>query len=380
MATDLTHRERVMASLSHQQPDTIPIDLGGSAETSIVFEGYERLKNYFGVKSETKLCHRMMRVAEIDEQILKTLDIDVRAVFPGDLQGTEVFGPDRYRDGWGVERIHPEHSFYFDQESFPLSGDIMISDIVNYPWPDPDYPGIVQGLKNRVAWIRENTDCAAILSLPAPMVHYSQYLRGFEDWYIDLALHPKRIETLFDAVLEVVLQMTKNILKEVGQDVDVVITADDLGAQNGLQISYDHYLKFIKPRHKKYFELVHDLTPAKVLLHSCGSVVSIIDDLIELGVDALNPVQTTAAGMNPIDLKKKYKGKMAFWGAIDSQKTLPDGDIEDIKKLVEKRIEELGENGGYVLCAVHNIQPDVPLQNILTMYRHAREYIPSFVK
>jgi uroporphyrinogen decarboxylase len=376
----MTHRERVIAALSHQQPDTVPIDLGGSAETSIVVKGYERLKNRFGIDTPTKICHRMMQVAEVDEPVLKALDIDTRAIFPGDLKGVMDIGTDKYRDAWGVERVHPAHSHYFDQKEFPLSGEISISDIVNYPWPDPDYPGVVKNLKKRVEWIKENTDCASILSLPAIIIHYSQYLRGFEDWYIDIALHPKRLEVLFDAVLEVVLPLTRNILKEVGQDVDVVITADDLGAQNGLQISYDDYVKYIKPRHKKFFDLVHDLTPAKILLHSCGSVVSIIDDLIEIGVDALNPVQTTAAGMDPIELKRKYRGKMAFWGAIDTQTTLPSGSVNDVKKLVENRIDQLGEGGGYVVCAVHNIQPDVPLENILAMYHHAREYVPFYAK
>ncbi len=378
----MTHKERLVAAISHEQPDKVPIDLGGTVDSSIVVEGYEKVKEHFGIEVENKVCHRMMRVVQIDERILRALDIDTRSIFPGTpiTGGDQELGPHRYRDAWGVERVHPEHSYYYDQISFPLSGEITISDIANYPWPDPDDPGLVQGLKERLNWLRENTDCAAILSLPAACVHTSQYLRGFEDWFCDFVLNPKILEALLDAVLEVTIQMAKNQLKEVGQEVDVIIFADDLGAQDGLQISYDHFLKYVKPRLEKYLREVHDLSPAKVLFHSCGSVASIIEDLIDIGVDVLNPVQVTAAGMNPAELKEKYRGRMAFWGGMDSQKILPRGSTKEVKKAVEELIEHMGEGGGLVLSSVHNIQPDVPLDNILAMFQHAREYVPSFAR
>jgi uroporphyrinogen decarboxylase len=378
----MTHRERVIAAISHKQPEKVPIDLGGTVDSSIVVDGYERLKEHFGVREKTRIIHRMMMVADVDEEILQTLDIDTRAVlFGAPLKGgDQQLGPDRYRDPWGVERVKPEHSYYHDQMGFPLSGDITISDLKNYPWPDPEDPGWYQGLKDRAKWIRDHTDCAAVLNLPAPFVHTSQYLRGFEDWYMDLALNPRLSEALFDAVLEITLHMAKKALKIVGQQVDVILCADDLGAQQGLQISYDHYLKYVKPRHERFFRLIHDLSPAKLLLHSCGSLAAIIEDLIEIGVDVLNPVQVTAAGMNPKELKQKYRNKMAFWGGVDTQNVLPKGSVSDVKRAVEDLIEQMGEGGGYILSAVHNIQPDVPLENILAMFEHAREYVPSFAK
>jgi uroporphyrinogen decarboxylase len=120
------------------------------------------------------------------------------------------------------------------------------------------------------------------------------------------------------------------------------------------------------------------MSPAKLLLHTCGSVARIVDDLIEIGVDILNPVQPSAAGMNPLELKKKYGKRLAFWGGPDAQKTFPFGSVEDIKRMVEDLVEGMGEGGGYILSSCHNIQPDVPLENILTLFRHAREYIPSY--
>jgi uroporphyrinogen decarboxylase len=356
------------------------MDLGSTRDSSIVVEGYEKLKKHFSVKSENKIIDRMMRVVEVDEQILQTLDIDTRAVFPGNPIQSQAkdLGPRHYRDVWGVERIHPESSYYYDQRKFPLSGKITLNDIANYSWPDPDDPGWVRGMKDRLKWIRENTDCAAVLNLPSSFVHITQYLRGFEDWYCDFILHTKEMEALFDAVLEITMKISSHYLQEVGREVDIVLCSDDLGAQNALQMSREHYLKYIKPRHAKFFRLIHELSPGKLLLHSCGSVAAIIDDLIEIGVDILNPVQVSAAGMNPKELKKKYHGRLAFWGGTDSQKTFPKGSVTEVKRMVENLIEDMGEGGGYVLSSCHNIQPDVPLENILTLFQHAKEYVPSF--
>lgn len=381
MAKSMTSRERVLAAMSHQQPDKVPIDLGGTRDSSIVVEGYEKLKEYLNIEADNELCDRMMRVVKVDERVLKALDIDTRAVWPGSTtKGGEDLGPRRYKDAWGVERIHPDGSYYFDQTSFPLSGEITMSDLANYPWPDPDDPGLIRGLKEQIQRIRETTDCAAILTIPAPFVHITQYLRGFEDWYCDFVLNTKVLEALFDAVLEITMEIAKNELLEVGQEVDIVICADDLGAQQGTQISKEDYRKYVKPRHEKYYRQVHDLSPAKLLFHTCGSVSTIIEDLIEIGVDILNPVQITAANMDPVELKRKYGERITFWGAMDNHTILPRGSVSDVKRMVEERIEQMGEGGGYVLSSCHNIQPDVPVENIIAMFRHAREYIPSFAK
>ena len=172
---DMTHRERVMAALSHEQPDRVPIDLSGTRDSSLVIEGYERLKRRFGVQDENTLTSRMMQVVDVNEQILQALDIDTRGVFPA-TPPDEITGEGSYRDEWGVERVKPPASYYYDQISFPLSGKITLSDIVNYPWPDPHDPIRRQGLKERVKAIREQTDCAVVLNLPSGFVHTSQYL------------------------------------------------------------------------------------------------------------------------------------------------------------------------------------------------------------
>ena len=377
----MTHRERLMAAVSHRQPDRVPIDLGGTRDSTLVVEGYQKLKRHFRVEGEDRLCDRMMRVVEIDERILKALDVDTRAVYPGFPVGLgEELGSRRYRDFWGVERIQPEGSYYYDLSKSPLAGEITISDIVNYPWPDPEDPVLTEGLKERVRWVRNNTDCAAILAIPAPFIHISQYLRGFEDWYCDFVLQPKRLEALFDAILEITIPMARTVLKEAGQDADVVICGDDLGTQKSLQVSRDHYLRYIKPRHARFFRQVRELTSAKILFHTCGAVSSIIDDLIEIGIDILNPVQPTAEGMDPVKLRRRYRGRIAFWGGTDNQTVFPRGTVQEVKKMVEDLIEGMGEGGGFVLSACHNIQPDVPLENVLALFEHARQYVPSYLR
>ena len=195
---------------------------------------------------------------------------------------------------------------------------------------------------------------------------------------MDVSGDPKLLACLFDAVLEVSLAICRTLLREVGEEVDVLLASDDLGLQGGLMISPGAYRELIKPRHEKYFRLMHEMSPAKVLFHTCGSVVDIMDDLVEIGVDILNPVQVSAAGMEPPVLKEKWGDRLSFWGAIDTQRLLPHGSVADVQAEVERQIEHLGRGGGYVLGAVHNIQPDVPLENLLAMFRHARAYRPSF--
>jgi uroporphyrinogen decarboxylase len=202
----MTHRERVMAALSHRRPDKVPIDLGSTRDSSVVVEGYERLAERFGVGAGAALTSRMMRVVDIDERILRGLDIDTRGVFPAGPPD-QMMGDRGYRDEWGVERTRPDGAFYYDQVKYPLAGPIGVQDIARYRWPDPQNPVRIRGLRERIREIRAGTDCAIVLNLPSAFVHTSQYLRGFEDWFVDIAADLRLSCYLFDAVLEVSLGM-----------------------------------------------------------------------------------------------------------------------------------------------------------------------------
>jgi len=371
----MSHRERVMAVLNIQPPDRVPIDLGSHPNASIHVKAYEKLKSYLGILSETKLMHRWMQVAVVDEEVLRKFDIDTRRLDLGrrDNPLERDLDDSTYIDQWGLVRSKPPNTLYYELVESPLAGEISKSDILTYLWPDPHDPGITRGLRERALQMKRATDFAIVVTLPAAFVHYSQFIRGFEDWYLDCATSPKLIGILFDAILEVNIALVQEILREVSDLVDVIVTADDIGDQRGTIISPAMYRRLIKPRHKRYFDEIHSLTNAKLLYHTCGSVFDVIEDLIEIGVDVLNPIQVSAAKMDTAVLKAEAGEQLAFWGAIDTQHILPYGSSSDVQAEVRRRIANLGVGGGYILSAVHNIQPGVPPENVCTMFQATRE-------
>jgi len=199
-------------------------------------------------------------------------------------------------------------------------------------------------------------------------------VRGFEDWFADLAVDKKLAAAIFDAAVEHNAAVATEILKAGGDLVDVVAFSDDLGFQNGPVVSPELYRELFKPRHKKYFDTIKNHTSAFIHLHSCGAIYKLIPDLIELGVAILNPVQVAARDMDSGKLAAEFGDRLSFWGGIDTQTVLPKGNPDDVRAEVRRRIGDLAPGGGYVTCAVHNIQPDVPVENILAMYEAAKEY------
>lgn len=372
----MTHRERVLAALNHREPDRVPIDLGSTRCTSIHIAGYQRLKRHFGIEATDTITDRMMQPVLVDERILKALDIDTRGIYPGKPDKTPDVEIDAitYRDEWGVVRNKPEGSYWYDLTGSALAGEISVQDIMRYPWPDPDDPGRIRGIRERALELKKNGDHALVLSLSVGTVHFSQYLRGFADWYMDMAADQAMIGSLMDAITDVTLQMAKRIMAEVGDLADIIMTGDDLGTQGGPQVSPETYRKVIKPRHARFFRQIREMCPnAKIFMHTCGSVYLLLPDLIDIGVQVLNPVQVAARDMDPVKLKAEFGNDLSFWGAIDTQHVLPQGSVSDVEAEVERRIAQLGPGGGYVLCGVHNLQPDVPTENVVAMYQHARE-------
>jgi len=189
---------------------------------------------------------------------------------------------------------------------------------------------------------------------------------------MDLRRNPEFVSRLMSRILEINMAVTGRFLDAVGQHIDVIRTSDDLATQEGLVLSPAMYRTFLKPVHKRFFDSIKSKTNAKIFYHSCGNIAELIDDLAEIGVDIINPVQVAALG-DTARLKARFGGKVAFWGGIDTQEVLPRGSPEDVKAEVRRRIHDLAPRGGYVLAAVHNIQPDVPPQNIVAMAEAARE-------
>ena len=366
----MTHRERLIAALNHEEPDRVPMDLGSTRVTSIVVGAYERLKRHFGIDRENVIIDGMQQLVRVDEEILRALDIDTRAVLPGapDRSRDAVLPDGSWRDEWGVVRRKPPGGHYYDLVESPFSGEPTLEDLDAYPWPNPDDPGRTRGLREHVSKLREETDYALVGHAPGGWIHVSQYMRGFEEWYTDLILQPEFIVALMTRARDLTLRMAGHFLDAVGDKIDVIATGDDIATQKGPMMSPGMYRELIWPLQKEQFSFFRERTDAKIFYHTCGSVYDILPEIIDLGVEILNPVQVTAAGMDPKRLKAEFGDRLSFWGGIDTHRVLPYGTPDDVRAEVRRRISEFGKGGGYVLNAVHNLQPDVPVENILAMY------------
>lgn len=376
----LTPRERVRLALRRKEPDRVPLDLGTTGNTGITAGAYRRLLSYLGIEAEVTVWDRMQQLALPDERVLLRLGIDTRGLWPSgpenrpDRNLQDESYVDAYEDEWGVIRSRPAGGYYYDLVKSPLAGDITKGDVQSYRWPDPSDAGRTRGLREKARRIHEETDYALVVHAANGFVTRSQYLRGFEDWFMDLIAEPDRLEPILDGCFEFQLAATAAVLGEVGQYADVIMLGDDLGVQGGPMVSPRIYRKLIKPRQARLFDMLHSRTSAKLLYHTCGSVAEILDDLIEIGVDVLNPVQVTAKDMDSASLKQRFGDRVSFWGGIDTQHVLPLGTPDEVRAEARKRIADLGPGGGYVVDAVHNIQSDVPAENIVALYEEAAAF------
>jgi uroporphyrinogen decarboxylase len=371
----LSHRERVIKALSHKEPDRVPFDLGSTVDSSIHIEAYRKLKKHLNFTAEDRIIHTFMQTAAVDEPVLQKLDIDLRFAGAGgpDSRPSQPYGENGYIDEYGIVRRLSSNKLYYDVVKSPLAGEITIRDIANFKFPDPTDPGYTRGLRERVLELRK-ADYAIVLRLPNVFVGLSQFIRGYEDWFIDLAKDQKLAAALFDAVVDHTSAIAAQQLKAAGDLADIARASDDLGTQYGPQMPPELFRKLFKPRHKKFFDTVRKHTKAFILLHSCGSIYSLLSDIIDLGVNAIHPVQVAARDMDSAKLKKEFGDKLTFWGGIDTQRVLPRGTSDEVRAEVKKRLHDFAPGGGYILAAVHNIQPDVPVENILAMYEAGKEY------
>lgn len=372
----LTHRQRILKALDHQQPDRVPLDLGSTIVTGIACHAYTRLKKYLGFESgKTIIFDRTAQVARVDDEILDLFHIDTRGIIPGLPENRQVVElPEEYGfiDEWGLKRLMPPGADSYFVSNAPLSGELSFDAVSHYHWPDPGDPGRTRGLVDRVKELRRTGDWAILLTLPANFIATSMLLRGFEDWFIDSALNPDLAGALMDQVLEIQMELCRNILREVGGLVDIVVNLDDLATQDRMLVSLPTYRRLLEPRLARLYDLVRSKTGARILHHTDGAVEPLLNSLIEMGINAVNPLQVSAKGMDDVaGLKDKYGSSLTFWGGIDTQHVLPHGTPSDVEREVRKMVGGLNISGGYVLTSVHNLQNDVPPQNIITMFETA---------
>jgi len=372
----MNSRERVTTALNHKEPDRVPIDVGGTGATTLLIPTYESLKKYLGIKKETLLTSRFFRTVYLDEEILKKLDVDALLIIPNTAKNFKdiELGGESFIDEWGIQALKPDDSLYYRFEKHPLENAETVGDILKYKLPDPCDKGRFEGLKEKVEYLYKNTGYALVGETGDSIFERAWYLRGMENVFNDLYFNQEVLKTILEKVTDYFIAKVDSFLNIVGDYIDVFFTGDDLGTQNGPLFSPEMYKKIVKPFQKKIFSFIKTKTKAKLIFHSCGSIFDFIPDLIEIGVDGINPVQTTAYKMNARFLKREFGKDLSFWGAIDTQKILPFGSEEELKEEIKNKITDLGLDGGYVLASVHAIQPDVLPEKIIQMVKYGKEF------
>jgi uroporphyrinogen decarboxylase len=372
----MTSRERVVAALNHQGPDRIPLDIGGGQSTSLVVEAYENYKKHIGLSAPERHLQKIYRVARLDEDVMVQLGSDVRPVIlrpprnwmpPPSEPGTTI-------DEFGVKwrQTSFEGGYYWEVVESPLA-EATVADVEAHPWPDPLDPGRYEGLAEEVEHLYNNTPYALLGDCGFKnFFELCWSLLGMERALIDLVADQEFYRAVFDKLFEINATATKRFLEITGPYLTAIRTSDDLATQDSLLMSPRTYRQLIKPYHTRYLALIKEWTDAKVFFHSCGNIVPLLDDLIEAGIEVLNPVQATTWD-DPVEVKARYGDRLSFWGGIDSQRVLPYGTPEEVREEVRLRIQQFGPGGGYVAGSVHLMQADVPPQNVIAMSEAVRE-------
>jgi uroporphyrinogen decarboxylase len=366
----MNSRERVMAALRHELPDRVPVDLGSTAVSSIHQRANNALKSLLGVEADEPVHDVVQGLVVPDERILQRFGVDLRRVALRPPSNVAAFLPsgneDTYRDEWGIRRQRTE--LYCEIVGHPLA-DAKVEDLRYYPWPDPHDPARVAGLTEEAQRLYEETDYALVADfLGGGLFEQALWMRGFERFMMDLVGDEPFATALLDTLLELYIEFYAVYLEAVGPYVQIVAVGDDLGMQTVPLISPALYRRLIKPRHKELYDFIHSRTEAKIMHHTCGSVFPLVQDLIDVGVDILNPIQTSAQGMDPAALKREFGERLVFHGGIDVQQILPFATPDRVREEVKRIAAILGQGGGYIFAPSHNIQADVPPQNVLAMY------------
>jgi len=380
----LSSEERVRLALEHKEPDRVPFDLGSTPVTGITVGAYRKLISHLGIKKEEiSIVDIIQQLAEVDEEVLERLRVDTRGLFtnPPSKWKLEIEEKNEYKhfvDEWGIEwRMPKKGGYYYDMCRHPLKGELTREKIDSFPWPDPADLARVKGLKEKAEKFKSQKKAIIVKSIGGGFFELGFWMRSFEDFYMDFAADPPLACYLMDKLLEIRMAYWDLVLGELGEHIMIVMEGEDLGIQSGTMISPEMYRKYVKPREKKLFSYIKKIAPKPVYIffHTCGSVYEIIPDLIEVGVDILNPVQVSAANMNTRKLKKEFGKDIIFWGGgVDTQDILPHGTPEEVRDEVKRRIDDLAPGGGFVFTTVHNIQADVPPENIMAMWETLQEY------
>jgi uroporphyrinogen decarboxylase len=399
----MNHRDRVLAALRHEEPDRVPIDFGGTMDSTISAFGYQALRNQLCLPpTVTRVQDVYQQTAVLEEDVRLALGVDILSVpdqptawrtgtlpdgspaeVPAGFQPTvQEDGSQVVRDEAGTVTLKmPRGGFYFDPVYSPLTGATSVREIESclpqietYDTPahlDMSY----EKLAEKARALREGTDYLLVGFFGGHVFQAAQSLRGWETFLMDLLVNRAFAEALMDHLAEANIRRFERYAATVGQYVHVIHFEDDLGMQDRPLLRPSLYREVVKPYQERLFRFARSRCDAYLLLHTDGAVAPFIPDFIEMGIDALNPVQVSAAGMDSRELKRQFGADISFWGAgCDSQVVLPFGTPGEVADEVKRRIDDLAPGGGYVFGPIHNIQAGVPPENTVTMFKIAGEY------
>lgn len=393
----MTSRERVLATIQLQEPDRVPIDLGGSPATGIEPGLYARLRRRLGIDGGPPRVYDIWQLLTwVERPVAEALDVDVLAV-PRLTQPFETridrWRPWRLDDGTEVD-IPADFTPVHEADGslgYYLRGELVAKKSPDSPYfdrmiefktydPLPPVETLLMWVfrDDELEWVRRwahtlraETDKALFGDPGLLLGRWS----GYQEWLLTVAADPDYVRAFYERKVENILTNLQLYAQAVGDNLDVVWFGEDFGTQKGMMISPQVFKDLVAPYYRRVWAWVHAHTLWKVFFHSCGGIYPIIDTLIDSGVDVLNPVQVTAAGMDAARLKREFGDRVCFWGGgIDTQTALPFGTPDEVRRQVRERIHTLAPGGGFVFATVHNVQADVPVDNVLAMLEAVREF------
>jgi uroporphyrinogen decarboxylase len=375
----MTPRERVRAALNHQEPDRVPVALGGSAQ-HLAEQRYVILRDHFGLDDIPRRTLVGFYTTPDYNPVLDQLGTDIRYLHirpPDNFPSNSLLDKDQFTeftDEWGL--THRFSTGYYELAGMPLIEHFTKEGIESFPWPDAYDPVRVEGVAEEVKQLYEETDYALALHRPVygNLWEMAKLLLGMEKALMATLLEPEMLGRLFWKLAEVQFGFYDVMLDIVGPYIEYVEMAEDLGTNLGPMFSPAFYRDVMKPVHIEFIKQIKAKAPGVgVLLHNDGAIREFLPDLIEAGFDILNPIESHLPGMDPAELKRDFGDALVFQGGVNVKEILPKGTEEEIRSEVRRRIEEMGASGGYILGPTHNLSNDIPLENILAFFKAGLE-------
>jgi uroporphyrinogen decarboxylase len=380
-------RQRILTAINHQEPDRVPFDLGGTVVTGIQAKAYRRLRNFLGLPDrEIIISDIRQQLAMVDDDVLEILGVDVRNVSPKSasdykrvIKRTEDGRYDYFFDEFGIGwRMPVEGGLYYDMFEHPLSGDISDVDLDDHHLPNLLAPERFSDLRTEGLKVIQKENRGLIIgNISGGIFELYTWNRGYKEGYTDWVTFPSLVNRLLNQFVDLQIAYWDKIFTLMqGIPLDVIHMADDMAGQTSMLISPGSYRRVLKPLHKKMFDFIHTHSKAKIFFHSCGSIRSIIPDLIDVGVDILNPVQVSARDMDSADLKREFGKEVVFWGGgVDTQNAFDERHTpQEVCDDVKQRLDDLMPGGGFVFSTIHNIQGNVPPENIMAMWETLQKF------